>query len=153
MILSRRCFAFAAGLWLLHVASAAAAELLIEAESFRQLGGWVVDSQFTHVMGSPYSDLQLIPVKPYLIPFRCLYSRNIDNLMMAGRDVSATHVAYSSTKLMKTGGQMGVAVGAAAMLCKKYDTTPRRVYENHIQELKDIVFERGAYQDALKPKE
>lgn len=98
------------------------------------------------------NEMKLIRVDPYLIPFRCLYSRNVENLMMAGRDISATHVAYSSTKLMKTGGQMGVAVGAAARLCKKYTTTPRHVYKDHVEELKDIVFERGKYEDALKPQ-
>lgn len=95
------------------------------------------------------SDLKLTPVKPYGIPFRCLYARDVENLMMAGRCVSATHVGFSSIKLMKTGGQMGVAVGAAAMLCEKYDTTPRGLYEEHLQELRDVVFERGTYEGAL----
>ena len=108
-----------------------------------------------HYPGEKYdfrSRLKLTGVEPYLIPFRCLYSRNVDNLMMAGRDASATHIAYSSIKLMKTGGQMGVAVGAAAMLSKKHGTTPRGVYQHHIEELKDIVFERGGYENALRPK-
>lgn len=95
--------------------------------------------------------MDLIPVKPYGIPFRCLYSRNIENLMMAGRCVSATHIAYSSIKLMKTSGQMGVAVGAAAALCNKHNTIPRGVYEKHLGELKDAVYERDEYTEALKP--
>lgn len=69
--------------------------------------------------------------------------------MMAGRDASASHIAYSSIKLMKTGGHMGVAVGSAAALCKKYHTTPRGVYEKHLEELKDIVYERGDYEGIL----
>jgi hypothetical protein len=107
-----------------------------------------------HYPGKEYdfrNEMKLIAVPPYPIPFRCLYSRNIENLMMAGRDVSATHVAYSSVKLMKTGGQLGIATGAAAFLCKKYNTTPRGVYQHHIKELQDIVFERGSYKNALKP--
>jgi len=88
------------------------------------------------------SEFKLTAVEPYQIPFRCLYSRNVGNLMMAGRNVSATHVAYSSIKLMKTGGQMGVAVGAAALLCKKYGATPRGVYQKHIDELKEMVADR-----------
>ena len=48
------------------------------------------------------------------------------------------------------GGQMGRATGAAAMLCKKYDTSPRGVYEGHIEELQDIVLGRGDYEHALK---
>ncbi len=105
-----------------------------------------------HYPGEDYdfrNKMNLIPVKPYGIPFRCLYSRNIDNLMMAGRDASASHIAYSSTKLMKTGGHMGVAVGAAAALCKKHETTPRGVYEKHLEELKDVVFERGNHAGML----
>lgn len=105
-----------------------------------------------HYPGEEYdfrNKMNLIPVKPYGIPFRCLYSRNIDNLMMAGRDASASHIAYSSIKLMKTGGHMGVAVGAAAALCKKHETTPRGVYEKHLEELKDVVFERGNYEGIL----
>ncbi|HJN19291.1 MAG TPA: FAD-dependent oxidoreductase, partial [Armatimonadota bacterium] len=95
--------------------------------------------------------LDLRAVEPYEIPFRCLYSRNVTNLMMAGRDISATHIAYCSTKLQKTGGQMGRAVGAAAALCAKHGTTPRGVYERHIAELQDIVEQKGAYEEALAP--
>jgi hypothetical protein len=78
-------------------------------------------------------------VKPYPIPFRCLYSKDIENLMMAGRNMSETHVALGSTRVMNTGGQMGVAVGAAAYLCKKHDTTPRGVYEKHLEELLEVL--------------
>ena len=99
------------------------------------------------------SKLELTRVEPYSIPFRCLYSRNVSNLMMAGRDASATHIGYSTIKLMRTGGQMGVAVGAAAYLCKKHKTTPRGVYENHVEELKNVVFERADYENALKSRE
>jgi len=86
---------------------------------------------------------------PNPIPFRCLYSRNVANLMMAGRCLSATHVAYASVKVMRTGGKTGVAVGAAAYLCKKHNTTPRGVYKGHIRELQDIVHQRGKYEGAL----
>lgn len=105
-----------------------------------------------HYPGEEYdfrNKMNLIPVRPYGIPFRCLYSRNVDNLMMAGRNASATHIAYYSIKLMKTGGHMGVAVGAAAALCKKYRTTPRGVYKTHLEELKNIVYERGDYEEIL----
>ncbi|HKS91510.1 MAG TPA: FAD-dependent oxidoreductase [Tepidiformaceae bacterium] len=76
---------------------------------------------------------------PYAIPFRCLYSRNIDNLMMAGKHISVTHVAGSTTKFMGNGGQHGAAVGVAAYLCKKYETTPRGVCESHIDELQEMT--------------
>jgi len=86
------------------------------------------------------------------VPFRCLYSRNVENLMLAGRCVSASHVAAMNIKVMKTTGQMGIAVGSAAFLCKKHNTTPRGVYQQHLAELQDIVFERGEHKDALKPR-
>ena len=54
-------------------------------------------------------------------------------------------------KVQKTTGQMGLAVGAAASLCKKYDTTPRGVYQRHLAELQDIVFERGEHANDLQP--
>jgi hypothetical protein len=59
--------------------------------------------------------------------------------MMAGKHISVTHVAGSSTKLMGNGAQHGVAVAAAAFLCKKHNTTPRGLYENHLNELKALV--------------
>jgi hypothetical protein len=59
--------------------------------------------------------------------------------MMAGKHISVTHVAGSNTKFMGNGGQHGIATAAAALLCKKYDCTPRGVYEAHLQELKKIA--------------
>jgi hypothetical protein len=75
----------------------------------------------------------------YEIPFRCLYSSNIDNLMMAGKHISVTHVAGSATKLMGNGAQHGVAVAAAAALCIKHDTTPRGLLQAHFEELRVSV--------------
>ena len=75
----------------------------------------------------------------YFIPFRCLYSRNIENLMMAGRCFSCSHIGLSGPRVMNTTGQMGVATGYAAVLCEKHQTTPRGVYKNHINELQNLV--------------
>ncbi len=77
--------------------------------------------------------------KPYWIPYRCLYSRNIQNLFMAGRDISVTHEALGAVRVMRTCGMMGEVVGMAASLCKKYRTTPRGVYEDHLQQLKGMM--------------
>ena len=77
--------------------------------------------------------------KPYDVPFRCLYSVNVANLMMAGKHISATHVAGSNTKFMGNGGQHAIATAAAAHLCGKYGTTPRGVYHHHIKELRGLV--------------
>jgi len=81
-------------------------------------------------------------IKPYPIPYRCLYSRNVENLFMAGRDISVTHVALGTVRVMRTCGMMGEVVGMAASICKKHDTVPRSVYGRHLDELKAIM-ERG----------
>jgi len=86
------------------------------------------------------------------IPLRCLYSRNVANLLMAGRCISATRIAHSCLRLQNTGGQTGVAAGAAAYLCKKHGATPDGIYRDHLAELQDIVFDRGQYKGALAAK-
>jgi hypothetical protein len=78
-------------------------------------------------------------VDHYYIPYRSLYSVNINNLFMAGRCFSSSHIGLGGPRVMNTTGQMGVAVGYAASLCKKYSTNPRGIYEDHIDELKDLI--------------
>ena len=78
-------------------------------------------------------------VDHYYIPYRSLYSRNINNLFMAGRCFSSSHIGLGGPRVMNTTGQMGVAVGYAASLCKKYSTNPRGIYEAHLDELKDLI--------------
>ena len=77
--------------------------------------------------------------EPYAIPYRCFYSRNIENLFMAGRDISVTHVALGTVRVQRTTGMMGEVVGLAASLCKKHRTTPRGVYLKHLPELKALL--------------
>nr|WP_246114589.1 FAD-dependent oxidoreductase [Rubripirellula tenax] len=71
----------------------------------------------------------------YPVPYRCFYSRNIDNLFMAGRDISVTHQALGTVRVMKTCGMMGEVVGKAASLCALNDCSPRDVYEKHLGDL------------------
>ncbi len=78
-------------------------------------------------------------IHPYAVPYRCLYSRNIDNLLMAGRNISCTHVALGTVRVMRTTGMMGEVVGMAAGLCRKYQITPREVYRKHLSELKTLM--------------
>jgi hypothetical protein len=85
------------------------------------------------------SNAEHVKIKPYPIPYRTLYSRNIINLMMAGRNISVTHVALGTIRVQRTTGMMGEVVGMAASLCKKHSTTPRGVYENHLQELIELL--------------
>lgn len=77
--------------------------------------------------------------RPYWIPYRSLYSRNVNNLFMAGRDISVTHEALGAVRVMRTGGMMGEIVGMAAYLCSKNDTNPRGVYQKHLEELKELM--------------
>jgi hypothetical protein len=77
--------------------------------------------------------------RPFWIPYRCLYSRNIANLFMAGRDISAKHDALGAVRVMRTGGCIGEVVGMAASLCKKHDTTPRHIYESYLDELQSLM--------------
>ena len=74
---------------------------------------------------------KMTPIKPYPIPFRCLYSKTIKNLFMAGKDISATHVAMASVRVENTTGQMGVVVGRAAALCVTRGLTPRQLAGSH----------------------
>lgn len=74
----------------------------------------------------------------YMVPYRCLYSRNIDNLMMAGRDISVTHNVLGTVRVKGTIGMMGEVLGRAAYLCKKHKVGPRGVYEKHLDELKKL---------------
>jgi hypothetical protein len=85
------------------------------------------------------SEAKQTEIEPYAVPYRCLYSRNIDNLFMAGRNISVTHVALGTVRVMRTTGMMGEVAGMAAYLAKKYKTTPRGVYENHLDELKELM--------------
>lgn len=74
----------------------------------------------------------------YYLPFRTLYSKNIDNLMMAGRCFSCSHIGLGGPRVMNTCGQMGVAVGFAAHLCLENDISPRGVGEEFITELREL---------------
>jgi hypothetical protein len=109
-------------------------------------GGWPMDDH--EPCGFETRDrpqLAFVDVEPYAIPFRCLYSKNIKNLMFAGRNISVTHIALSSTRVMGTCGLLGQAVGEAAYLCKKYAIAPDSVAEEHIVELQQNLREADCH--------
>jgi len=111
--------------------------------------GWKIDLHLPHPQyvkgfeGDAFISRALFTnaPQPYWIPYRCLYSRNVPNLFMAGRDISVTHDALGSIRVMRTGGCMGEIVGMAASLCKKYDGDPRDVYTNYLDDLKKLMVE------------
>lgn len=80
----------------------------------------------------------------YPVPYRCFYSKNIENLFMAGRNVSVTHEALGTVRVMKTGGMIGEVVGKAASLCVKNHCTPREVYERYWPQMVELLQLRGA---------
>lgn len=94
-------------------------------------------STFTH--GKEYSYKG-----PYWAPYRCLYSRNISNLFMAGRNISVDREALGPVRVMRTCGMMGEIVGKAASIALRHETDPRGVYEKHLPELKALMEQPGA---------
>lgn len=88
-------------------------------------------------------------IYPCTVPYRCLYSRNIDNLFMAGRNISVTHVALGTVRVMRTTGMMGEVVGMAAYLCGKHGCSPRQVYQSHLPELKALMQEGVGKKEGL----
>ncbi len=111
-------------------------------------GGWTMDDHhpagFNAVrIGSPATMFHPAP-SPYGIPYRCLYSRNIPNLMFAGRNASCTHAAMSSTRVMGTGCSMGQAVGTAAALACAQGLYPRDIATD-IPELQQALLRDDAY--------
>ncbi len=76
---------------------------------------------------------------PFWLPYRALYSRNVSNLFMAGRDISVTHEALGAVRVMRTCGMMGEVVGMAATLCHRQQTTPRGIYTDHLEALREML--------------
>jgi len=109
-------------------------------------GGWPMD---IHTAKGLY-DFDELPSRvisfdgAYTIPYRSYYSKNISNLMMAGRDISASKMAMGSTRVMGTCAVGGQAVGTAAALCIKYDCDPRWAQE-HMRELQQMLLKDDAY--------
>jgi FAD dependent oxidoreductase len=77
----------------------------------------------------------------YWAPYRVLYSRNIKNLFMAGRNISVTKTGLGPVRVMRTCGMMGEVVGKAASICVKKNITPREVYEKELNQLIGLLKE------------
>ena len=111
-------------------------------------GGWPLDEHNPggiENLDDPPSFWHAYFDQVYEIPFGSLYSKNISNLLFAGRNVSVTHVALSSTRVMATCATMGMAVGTAAALCVQKDVSPRELRTNHINELQEQLLRDDAY--------
>ena len=108
--------------------------------------GWPIDLHPPQgILGrQPPTRMLFLQGRP-TIPFRCIYSRNILNLLLAGRDISVSHVALGTTRLIATCAIIGQAAGTAAFLCIKYGTTPRDVGKRHIHELQQLLLKQDCY--------
>lgn len=110
-------------------------------------GGWAID---LHPVEGVYSAqpgcTQWHSKGVYQIPWRTMYSRNIANLMLAGRIISASHVAFASTRVMATCAHSAQAVGMAAAICRRDGVLPRDLVEpKRMQELQQRLLRRGQY--------
>ena len=81
----------------------------------------------------------------YWAPYRTLYSRNIQNLFMAGRCISVSKSGLGPVRVMRTCGMMGEVVGKAASICIKKNAIPRQIYSNHIDELHQLMKKPGRH--------
>lgn len=98
-------------------------------------GGWPID---THPPGGIYSKKEACEQRDagvYQIPLRCLYAKYVDNLFFAGRNISASHLAFASTRVMKTCAVMGQAAGTAAALCKRWNKVPRALSATEVSDI------------------
>ena len=110
-------------------------------------GGWPIDDH--HPGGIRYDgppNTNIVPKAPYGIPLRCLYSKNIDNLWFAGRNISTTHTGLSSTRVMATCATLGQAVGCAVgCAVKNSNLSPRETASEHIREIQDMLMDDDCY--------
>lgn len=105
-------------------------------------GGWSMDDHHPAGLLFPGEPTIFHPApSPYGIPFRSLYSADTGNLLMAGRNISATHSAMSSTRVMATCAVLGQAAGTAAALCARHSVTTRQLHARHLAELQRTLMD------------
>ena len=80
--------------------------------------------------------------RPYPVPYRCLYARDVKNLFLGGRIISASHVAFGAARVMRTLGLLGEVVGMAATICAQEGLCPRDIYPSRLGELQAMM-EKG----------
>ncbi|KRE70014.1 FAD-dependent oxidoreductase [Paenibacillus sp. Soil750] len=108
-------------------------------------GGWSIDLHPPQGMYSIESGSKHLHADGiYHIPFRSLYSVNVSNMLMAGRNISASHVAFGTTRVMATCAVIGEAAGTGAALCVQKQVTPRELYQKHNKELQQVLLRQDA---------
>ncbi len=112
-------------------------------------GGWPLDDHNPLGWDGERANYT-VKTNTYGIPYRCLYSKNVSNLFFAGRNISMTHLAMSSARVMGTCSALGQAVGVAASLAVKYSLSPREVGKEKIDELQQILLRNDCYLPDIK---
>ncbi len=116
-------------------------------------GGWTMDDHHPEAIYYPGAPTIYHPApSPFGIPYRSLYSVNIENLWFAGRQISTTHMALSSTRVMATTSMMGQAVGTAAAIAVRYGCTPREVGQLHLEELQQTLLDQDQFLPGIARK-
>jgi len=110
-------------------------------------GGWAID---LHPADGVFSEKpgcnQYHAKGVYQIPYRCLYSRNVANLFLAGRIISASHVAFGSTRVIATCAHSAQAVGMVAAMCRQHGELPRDLLaDERMGELQRRLIAAGQY--------
>lgn len=108
-------------------------------------GGWGVDLHPPAGFWDKGPPAEFSHKTKFSVPLRSLYSKDVENLMMAGRCISVSHAALGATRVMITCGLQGQAVGTAAGVCKLRDTTPRALVQSYIGELQQQLLKDGCY--------
>ena len=109
-------------------------------------GGWPLDDHFPggfYHRGAP--NVAPPTPAPYSLPYRALYSKNVENLFFAGRNISMTHTAMSSIRVMATCALLGQAVGCAAAVGTKRDLTPNGVCREAIGEVQAMLMDADCF--------
>lgn len=108
-------------------------------------GGWSIDLHPAAGMYSPDPGAkQRFSNGVFEIPYRTMYSANVENLFMAGRDFSASHIAFGAARVMATCATMGQAVGTAASLCLSHDLAPRELGQRYAEKLRQTLLRTDA---------
>ncbi|ASA20582.1 FAD-dependent oxidoreductase [Paenibacillus donghaensis] len=108
-------------------------------------GGWSIDlhppqGMYAEASGSKHQHADGV----YSIPFRSLYSANVRNMLMAGRDISASHVAFGTTRVMATCAVIGEAAGTGAALSSRLGITPRQLHDQQLPLLRQTLLRQDA---------
>ena len=116
-------------------------------------GGWKIDDHppkgfDNFAVPTRYFDCP----SPFGIPYGCIYSKNVENLMFAGRNISATHAAMAASRVMATCALLGQAAGTAAAMATKLEISPRKLGEEHISELQEKLMYNDVWLPGKKRK-